>query len=904
MFPPSTFLVSALFLGILFLLVALIVLFLLGHRWQAKTISGLGSQRLALRRLRDAQREIERILQDYTHETRPPYGPAVAGLQSRLASLAARRLALEKGYAAIQERSRQAGLSRTRALLQAPYLWYTLQRELSRQVEQAASLEADLSAARDSAAELEGLPWQVALQARQVGDLHARLQGVLEDLQARHLSGDPLDAALSKDAAWSDDLARIPTPFFTASLPADLAEIDPVTAADVHALLEGLRPELGALLDQAGLWRAKCDLAGERVGALAPSLASLENTLALLPPSLDPADERDRLAGLQVIAHNLEATLPRLEVDSLDEVIEQAGRLQEAARELERSLKQARRHLPLLEQNLAELDRLLKDLSARLASLGTQSIHPIAWGPSSDLLARFSQQVAALGAPDQPRTPDQVETGLQSAGALLPQAAQLDRTLGGVASQHAALLALLSGPDLALGPDWLARTQKLVEAVVAYDPENWPRPDRAGDLPADLQSLTVGLGTPLVKNPLQPIPETGLALDLEEARQLSSRSQDLKARLERIQSALEQVQTSENAARQQLEGLRQVLAQLAPLARSNSLLGGLATAEISRFSAEEARLASALQEPQAGTVDKKARAVSLLAQRLEQSGNAWIVKLERDLQAQQQQLGAALNSLQAIAPLDEPAVESARRLLASGQAFSTPASAQPSFTPLDKLLPELKRRSDYWQSCQAAQHALDDLAEPLQASFSESVRTRQQVHAWFANLPECLRDPHCWPPTPRTLLAEQTELGRLDDSWNSLKDKPLRAISLVAQLGSLTARYQTLLEKANQVAEKAANDQERVASLEDDLDRLAAQWEELWQAHRDNSQTTAEIRKLLADQDGERDLLKRQYRQGARSYDQVLQTLQALQRKARLAQVVIDDTHLLDVNGRLIAYKG
>ena len=629
-----------------------------------------------------SSREIEHLLQDYTHETRPPYGPAVAGLRSRLASLAARRQSLEKGYTAVQERLRQTGLSRTQALLQAPYLWYTLQRELSRQAEQAASLEADLSAARESASELEGLPWQVALQARQVGDLHTRLQHVLEDLQARQLSGDPLDAALSKDAAWSDDLARIPTLFFTASLPADLAGLDPVTTADVHALLEGLRPELHALLDQAGLWRAKCDLAGERVGALAPSLTSLENTLALLPPSLDPADERDRLAGLQVIARNLRPPFPAWRSTAWMRSSSRQVACRKPPASWNAALKQARRHLPLLEQNLAELDRLLKDLSARLASLGTQSIHPIAWGPSSDLLARFSQQVAALGVPDQPRTPDQVEAGLQSAGALLPQAAQLDHSLGGVANQHAALLALLNGPDLALGPDWLAHTQKLVETVVAYDPENWPRPDRAGDLPADLQSLTKGLGTPLVKNPLQPIPETGLALDLEEARQLSSRSQDLKARLERIQSALDQVQSSEKAARQQLNQLRQTLAQLAPLAHSNSLLDGLATVEISRFSAEEARLASALGEPQAGTVDKKARAVSLLAQRLEQSGNAWIAKLERDLQAQQQQLGAALNSLQAIAPLDEPAVESASRLLASGQAISPPVSDQrPFITP-------------------------------------------------------------------------------------------------------------------------------------------------------------------------------------------------------------------------------
>ena len=50
-------------------------------------------------------------------------------------------------------------------------------------------------------------------------------------------------------------------------------------------------------------------------------------------------------------------------------------------------------------------------------------------------------------------------------------------------------------------------------------------------------------------------------------------------------------------------------------------------------------------------------------------------------------------------------------------------------------------------------------------------------------------------------------------------------------------------------------------------------------------------------------MLERQFRQGERSYGEVLHTLQQLARRARLTQVMIDERTALDINGRIIPYK-
>ena len=64
-----------------------------------------------------------------------------------------------------------------------------------------------------------------------------------------------------------------------------------------------------------------------------------------------------------------------------------------------------------------------------------------------------------------------------------------------------------------------------------------------------------------------------------------------------------------------------------------------------------------------------------------------------------------------------------------------------------------------------------------------------------------------------------------------------------------------------------------------------------------------DIRGLLNEADQEMYRVKTQYRDGSLNYAAALQAIQALHRKVRLFQAVLDEAHVVDVNGKVIASK-
>ena len=115
---------------------------------------------------------------------------------------------------------------------------------------------------------------------------------------------------------------------------------------------------------------------------------------------------------------------------------------------------------------------------------------------------------------------------------------------------------------------------------------------------------------------------------------------------------------------------------MAALVRSNTLLAGLATNDEGRFTATLKQLNEELNQRQNGLVEKKAKAVSALVNRIEQSANHWLDELTKDLEIQLKSLGNSLSNLEAIATLDEQAVTDAKRVLAAGQPFTGRSLAQ------------------------------------------------------------------------------------------------------------------------------------------------------------------------------------------------------------------------------------
>ncbi|HEX7975718.1 MAG TPA: hypothetical protein VF498_15010, partial [Anaerolineales bacterium] len=550
---------------------------------------------------------------------------------------------------------------------------------------------------------------------------------------------------------------------------------------------------------------------------------------------------------------------------------------------------------------LPEVGSGLKSLSARFGELGTNSIHPITWDQSRIRLTTLSRLANSIGPVKKPRTPEQVSQDLTAAIKLNEAQKELTRRSQEVAQQHGELANLLSSPQLSQGMLLYQRARKVIEVSTGYDPDNWPRADSLATLPEELRALKEGLEMLVTANPAEPVNESQIEERLKNTRELAQFSDRLSGRIDNIQSRLTEIQHGEEQAQAQLETTANTLNQVALLVRSNAFLSGVAGGEIGRLQENVRKLDEELADQEHGTIEKKSKTMSSLAARVEQSGNSWIDQLNRNLDSQRKALSQEISDLEAAVSLDEPALAEARRLLAS--APSAGASGPKARFKLEEILLEMKRRSDFWQSSTAALRALQDQGGPVLENYTAASQNRKFAREELGELNTWMRNARAWPPISLTLDAETQELEQIERQWEALKRQPARAIQLVAQLANLSAKYVAVADQARNTAERAAQEQEQVAGLESELDELAQLWQNQWHSHQDNPLATDEIRKLLSELEQEREQVKRQYRQGAKNYGQVVQALQTLRRKARIHQVPIDDSHVIDVNGRMIAYR-
>jgi hypothetical protein len=369
-----------------------------------------------------------------------------------------------------------------------------------------------------------------------------------------------------------------------------------------------------------------------------------------------------------------------------------------------------------------------------------------------------------------------------------------------------------------------------------------------------------------------------------------------------VEARLAELQQSETQARDILEGTRKDLVQLAFIVNSNPTLTKMAGQEIGRFQAQIDKQSADLDQRQQGTVDSKARQASGLAVRINQGLNGWLDQLGQDTQAKVKGLTASLTRLDSIAPLEDAPVAEARRLLASGPTYGS-AYGQKSQFPMEALVLEYKRRSECAQACSAAQQALQDLENPVVESYNTASESRQKVQDQFSAANNWLRQARSWPPVAVDGEAEYQALGRLEADWADVKTKPVKAIDLVKRLGDLAREYQGLAEKTRQLIERGNRDQKEVQKFETELDGFLSLWEKLQLSYQDNIEASEDIHKLLNEADQEMYRIKIQSREGVLTYDQVLQAIQTLHRKVRLYQAVLDDAHVVDVNGRVITSR-
>jgi hypothetical protein len=869
-------------------------LYFLARHFQKQAESDLHRLRGDWRAYDSARQRIEQSIQAYTADQQEPFASRVVGLQALLEEINQRSSALGRRRVDLTQQANNLRSNRWSAI-GAPYLWYFLDRDAQKLAWEIEAAWAGLESASQMEQELREIGWNLAQKARRVHQLQRQAHQILDQLCNRHLQGDLLEAALRQEQQAQETLAQLPAYFIKSSQEEVLAQASREDIAHAHQALSILEPELEELLAQAQSWEKQFNEAQDSVDVLRRVLDDVEQTMDTLPQGIETTDYRQRLEQMNVIAQSLYATLSRLEVESMSAVIQESTRQSQLGQEMGHELRRARRELASLDGVLAELSEGFKTLSLHLATLGAKPIHPIAWKETMDVLAELNRQANGLRAANRNRTPRQIIQDMEAAATIRSRQLALARAVDEIEIAHTELIALLSGPELSQLDGWLSEARQIGRQAQTYPAENWSRGDAAANLVVELNALEAQAAQLSLNNPGEAIPEGQMAQRLEATRQMVETSRQLKRRVANIRNRLEDLHESEKNALQALENARSVMVQIGFIVRSNEFLSSAALYEYERLTKDIQSLLDDLGQRQRGSVEKKARQVSSLIGRIEQGVNAWMDRLGRDIQELTQEMTAMLKQLDEIAALDEKPVDEARSLLTSGPYLTQAAKMR---LPLDALLPELKRRSDHWQACIAALHALSDF-KPLIETHKETSFQRDKTLKALSEATSTKRQKRAWPPTTVTLEEERQELEKIEEQWQALQQGRSRAIARVAQLSNLGARYQALGERIAQAGERAAREQAAADEQEAQVNEAVQQWQNLLVEYQSNPQATQEIQDLLDAIHRELAQIHRNYNQGNANYAQTMDALRALLKRLRYYQVELDEQSALDSSGRV-----
>ncbi len=896
---------DTLFLSLLLLILVLLAAYagacfsLVGY-WKKGVTQSFKELRTRMRELQTQHRQIQLGLQTYSPQDPPPYAQLVTKLESSQQKVQPALEEVERRLVGLQEKARrlERNGSWLRTLTGAPLQWQRLNQEINQLKKTQSQIQTDTQAALEHLKNLELLSLEVAKQAQETAKLANQSRQWMQRLQQHHLQGEAFDKAQQLEANLQQQLKAIPS-FFTEGNQIEILEnSSKESICEIFALLEDAKPQLENLLSQAKEWESQRARAVEIVGGLQHLLQQTQVARQEALPAVELNPQNEQIQHIQTVASSLQQTLQRLEIESIPLVTQEASRLTQIVQELHTQFVQAQEQSPQLESLLISLGQQLKDLSFLVGSLATKSAYPVQWSQSSASLAAFNRLTNALGATNKKRTPEQVIQDLGKARQIESELQALIQHCNQVDEQHTQLVQILDGPEFANLPAWLENAKQIAAQVAEYAPENWSRQDGVAGLQADLQQFQATSLRLIPSERSTPIPENNLSPYLADLLRLSEDYQKLRSQLENIKARLNQLKADQEHAKQQLGELQTILGQAAFLVRSNHFLEQIASQEVEHLSRQIESHQTALELPKQDTLEHKAKAIQATAIRLEQSSQQWLDALSQDIRQKLDTLANNLGALDAIAPLKEGVVDEARRVLSAGQAYRGNLSIK-SQRGLDELLPELKRRSDFWQTCVSAAQALSDQAEPLLEAHQAATVARKATQEILAEAGNWLRQSRGWPPTTVTLDAERSELNQLENRWQALQNSPGRAIQLVGQLGQLSGQYQTLSEKVRQAAERAAHEQDQVEEIENDLLELGQRWQEQWQAYQDEPEVSQEIRSLLNEMEREMSALRRKAQQKGSNYDQTLQALKTLHRKVRFFQVALDEEHALDASGNV-----
>lgn len=880
-----TILVSMLIVLALVLLALLGTVLFLYLKWTREVEETVVFIEMYLNEVNERARAVALAIHEYTPIQRQPYIGTLQELSGRMQKVDVERQNVENLLITLYDRLNAIPGTAFQQLIRA-FPEAQENHLLALQLRRAQKvLDGSLKDAERLVERLRRLPEQIHKRVTQAVSKMDEMQGLLGKLKEAGVEGEKI---LQAEDALQQLLTlreHLPAQLLTPAPPEDNADIrEAVTLT--YARMEHIEPLLDEWLPRVRAWEQDYQRALEVYETLRNRARHFRTALETPPPNLIINEFIEVIDQVRQQAKVLNQRLSQPQVDDLSAIAREAQQLDQQIVQAAERYDRASRDLVELERVLLEIESLHKQTQELMESAEQQSVYPVQWQVSHPLWEKHGEQMKALGGRERRRTPDEVEKDLVQSAKLREEVSRLLTQIQESVAVHAELVRLLQHPHLAEGKIYLASVQPTIEGIRAFDPVNWRREERFGELDGEFKEIQRLQSQVVPGDASVPIPETVLKSRLQEAQTLKTLHEQLRPRFQQAKVRLDEIREKQKMAQEDLNRAMKTIDHLTLLINDQPFLQALAASELKRLSTEISLKQVELNQQSRGAVEKKVSQVQVLLDGFNRSLITWLEKLNQEITSQAGRLEGMLAQLDGVARIQDRTVQDARML--AGR-LSVPPSFNPAGMDFTELAGELKRRSNDWQTVTASLRALDELSRTVLSTNQEVQQALKAVQELLQQAGRRATGRRTWPPHRQAFGELASQYHALLSRHEALRERtcsPAEAVKLLGEILRELDRLEQQLEQANREADR---EEQEVIQRERDIEDLSRRWESMSARFGRENATAQDIQAMLAQVNSRVEFLHKQYLRGALDYDTVLRDLSTLIDELRNARFTTND---------------
>lgn len=886
-------LVVSILIGLaLFLLAALGTMLFLYLKWTREVEETMAFVEAYLNEVNERARMVALALHEYNPIQRQPYIGTLQELSERMQKAESERQGVENLLITLYDRLNAIPGTAFQQIIRA-FPDAQENHLLAQQLRSAQkALEISLKDAERLVERLRKLPEQIHKRVFQAVSKMDEMQDLLGKLKESGVQGEKV---LQAEDALQQLLSlrqHLPAELLTPAPPEDSPDIrEAVTMT--YARMEHIEPLLDEWLPQVRAWWQDYQRALDAYESLRTRAKHFRTALETPPPSLVISEFIDVIDQVRQQAKALNQRLSQPQVDDLSAIAGEAQQLDQQIVQAAERYDRAAKDLVELERVLVEIESLHKQAQELMESAEQQSLYPIQWQVSRPLWDQHGEQIEALGGQEKRRTPDEVEKALVQGAKLREEVSRLLAQIQENLAAHAELVKLLRHPHLAEGRTYLASVQPTIESLRTFDPVNWRREERFGDLDGEFKEIQRLQMQVVPGDASVPLPETILKPRLQEAQALKTLHEQLRPRFQQAKARLDELVEKQKTAQEDLNRAMKTIDHLTLLLNDQPFLHGLAASELKRLSTEISLKQVELNQQSRGSVEKKVSQVQVLLDGFNRSLITWLEKLNQEIAAQAKRLEEILSQLDGVAKIQDRTVQDARML--AGR-LSVPPSFNPAGMGFAELAGELKRRSNDWQTVTASAQALEELSRTVLSSNQEVQQALKAVQELLQQAGRRATGRRTWPPHRQAFGELASQYHTLLSRYEALRERTCSPAEAVKWLGEIVRELDRLEQQLEQANREADHEEQEIIQREREIEDLSRRWEGIGARFGREDATAQDIQAMLAQVNSRVEFLHKQYLRGALDYDTVLGDLKTLLDELRQAKFNTNDGRQVSID--------